>query len=74
MCVPFAAILGSHTARTESRTKVNEGSKDVLPVWEVPFSGPVDDLNTEGVGLETPQKTAKFLHQRGISMLKKHLE
>ena len=42
-CFFFCLLRFAHAPRTESRTKVNDGSKYVFSLKEVPFSGPVDD-------------------------------
>ena len=49
----FLSFLGSRTVRTESRTKVNDGSKDVPPVQEVTFWSPIDDLTPQSGRVET---------------------
>ena len=57
-CVPFLRSYRLKHSPNESRTKVNDGSKDMLPVQEEPFLSPVNELCPERV--ENPGKNAKF--------------
>ena len=53
------AFLGSRTVRTESRTMVNDGSKDVFSVQEVPFGISVDVV--------TPEVLKKSEHRQSLT-------
>ena len=57
-CFLFLYVLRFAHSPKEGRAKVNEGSKYVFPVHEVPFGGLVDDISPEGV--ETPKNVQIF--------------